>query len=105
MWRYTAAESVDQVGVHVLELIRDVQADDGLAGQLGGKLLPQSAHMPLLDHEDQIRPADVAGRDADPRAFLGPGRANLVSADTVEDRFGCAAAEPVSTADEQQLHS
>jgi hypothetical protein len=38
---------------------------------------------------------------ADPRAFLSPGRADRVSADAVEDRFGSEAAGSVSTADEQ----
>lgn len=97
---HSTPEPVDEVFVHELELIGDVETDDALARELVAKLLPEATEMSLLHHEDEVRPAEVPGRDADSRAVFGAGRANVVTSHAVENRFGRQTAESVATADE-----
>src|SRR5687768_14016420 len=67
---HAAAETLDEFIVQVLVVVRDVEAHDPLPRDLLPELLPQPTQMPLLHHEDQVCPAEVAGRDPDPRARL-----------------------------------
>src|SRR5690606_23956804 len=47
VWSDAAPEPIDEVLIHVLELVRDVEAHDALAGQLGTELLLQPGDVPL----------------------------------------------------------
>lgn len=105
VWSDAAPEPIDEVLIHVLELVRDVEAHDALAGQLGTELLLQPGDVPLLHNEDQICPSEMACGDANARPFLGAGRPYLMGTRTVEDRLGREAAEPVPAADKLHFHS
>ena len=104
MRRDATTQTVDQILVHVLEVIRDMEAHHALPSELLSKLLLKPVEVPLLHHEDQVRPAEVPSRDADPRSLFRAGGTYLVAARAVEDRLGSQAAQAILTADEENLH-
>src|SRR4051794_20068547 len=100
---HAAAETVDQLLVHVVVVVGDVEAHHGLAIDLLAELLPQQAQVPLLHHEDQLRPPEMPRRNPDARALRRPGRPHLVPRHPVEHGLRGQAAEPVPAADEEDL--
>jgi hypothetical protein len=97
-------KSVDELLIHVLVIVRDVEADDALPSDFLAELLLQPIQMPLLHHEDQVGPTEVPGRDPDSGALLCADRADVVTTDPVEDRLGGEASKAILAADKKNFH-
>jgi hypothetical protein len=81
---YSATQAIDERLLHVLIVVRNVQADHALFRDLLAELLLESMKVTLFHHEDDVGPPEVPGRDTNSSAFFGTGRANLMTADAIE---------------------
>jgi hypothetical protein len=63
-------KAVNELLIHVLVFVRDIEADDALPSDLLAELLLQPIQMPLLHHEDQVGPTEVSSRDPNSGALL-----------------------------------
>ena len=69
--RHTALQAGDQLLIHVLVVISDLETDDFLAAERFAVLCLEPAQVPLLHDEDDVRPAEMPGRYSHPRTGLG----------------------------------
>lgn len=100
----TAAKAVNQLLVHVLIVVWNVQTHDLLRTDLFPELPLQPFDVALLHDENEIGPAEVSGCYANSRALLRAGGAHLMSTLPVKDCFCGEAAQPILAADEEHLH-
>src|SRR5690606_8887336 len=105
VWRHAALQANDQVLIHVLVVVGDVETDHLLAAEFLPILRSESGKVAPLHHEDDIRPTEVSGRDPYPCARLGTHRAYLVAASTLEHDLRREAALAIAAADEQNFHN
>ena len=66
-------QNFDQVGMHVSEMVWDIEADDFFLGERFAKFTAQPIGVTPLHDKDKIGPTDVAFRHFDFSAVLGPG--------------------------------
>ena len=101
--RELCAEFVNQVRIHELKLIRNLEANHSLAPKCLWKFSPQPVHMRLLHAEDHVGPAKMTLSDNDAGVRLRAYRTDLVITRPLEKLFSCQAALFVLTADKQKL--
>lgn len=96
-------ERGDEVGVHELEIVRDVEAVNWFFGDGFGELGLEVGAVFVFHDEDVVGPAEEAFGDADAGGGFGAGGFNLVAGGVAENFFGGAAAPFVHAADEQEF--
>ena len=96
-------EGGDEVRVHELEIVRNVEAVDWLFGEGFGELGLKVGAVFAFHDEDVIGPAEEAFGDPDARGGFGAGGFNLVAGCVAENFLGGPAAPLVPAADEKKF--
>ena len=90
---HSVLEQSNQFIVHVLVIVRDIQADDSLLVQVLFEPFLQSVAMGFFHHKDVLRPFDQFRCCWDRGIFVEPGRSNVKTLHTGEDDFCRGASE------------
>jgi hypothetical protein len=96
-------EGGDEVGVHELEIVGNVEAVNRFFGDGFGEFGLEVSAVFAFHHKDVIGPAEEAFGDADAGGAFGAGGFNLVAGCVAENFFGGAAAPFVHAADEEKF--
>lgn len=80
-------KQADQILVHILKVIRNVETDQPFACKLAGELLLQPSDMLFLHGKYQIGPANMPRRHLNSGLGFGACRPYLVAADSLKNGF------------------
>ena len=94
---------LQQLGLHELIVVCDLQRDDAFPGERLRVLAADATQVGFLHEEKDVSPTDVPFGDDDAGAWLGSNRADLVRYKALEKFLRRQAPALVSTADEQEL--
>ena len=97
------SQLIEQVWVHKLVFIWNMQRDNTLSAQSLRKLAADAIQMRLLHAEDNVCPADVSLGDNNARLWLSADRADLISRKPLEQLLSGKAAKLVLAAHKKQL--
>ena len=94
------AQFIDELGLHELIFVGNVETNNPFALQGFGKLPAQAVQMGLLHAENEVCPAEVPSGDNDPSARLCASGAHLIQRTAREELFGSQTAKLVLATDE-----
>jgi hypothetical protein len=97
------AQFIHQLGLHELEIIRNVEADRSLGLHRFRELPPETIQVGLLHADDEVGPSKVALGDDDAGVGLRAGGPRLKQGHAFEHLLGSQASHAVLTAHEEDF--
>jgi hypothetical protein len=94
-------ENFYQLLIHIFIVVRNIQANNVLALQLGSVALAYSPRMLFLHRKNYIRPTEHTGRYLNPRVVFRSRRARFYPRQAAKHSFGSQAAPFILAAQKQ----
>ena len=94
---------LNQFLLHEPVIVRNMKRHDLLFAKGRAEFLSQFLEVRFLHHKDHVCPADMPFCDNNPRFWLCPGGANLISSSAGENLFCCQTPKTVPAANEQEF--